>query len=74
MTAIAARRLAPAVVVRAYLDHLAIERGVATNTLASYRRDLNRYLDHLHAASVDSIADVDGQLSHRLPGRPACRG
>ncbi len=28
---------------RAYLDHLAVERGSARNTLLSYRRDLDRY-------------------------------
>ncbi|MGB6516393.1 MAG: site-specific integrase, partial [Mycobacterium sp.] len=27
---------------RGYLDHLTIERGVAANTLSSYRRDLRR--------------------------------
>ena len=30
-----------------YLDHLSVERGLAANTLASYRRDLRRYLAHL---------------------------
>jgi integrase/recombinase XerD len=30
-----------------YLRHLAIERGVADNTLAAYRRDLAAYLDFL---------------------------
>jgi len=54
-----ARRLAPAQVVRAYLDHLAVERGSAANTLSSYRRDLNRYVDFLDAAGVSSIAEVD---------------
>ena len=29
--------------VTAYLDHLAVERGLAGNTLAAYRRDLLRY-------------------------------
>ena len=30
-----------------YLDHLTIERGVAANTLTSYRRDLRRYAELL---------------------------
>jgi integrase/recombinase XerD len=53
-----ARRLAPEQVVRGYLDHLAVERGAAANTLASYRRDLFRYLDYLAGSGVTSIADV----------------
>ena len=47
---VVSRRLRPVAVVASYLDHLAVERGVATNTLSSYRRDLNRYLDFLAAA------------------------
>jgi integrase/recombinase XerD len=43
---------------RGYLDHLTIERGVAANTLSSYRRDLRRYLAHLTARGVDDVADV----------------
>lgn len=41
-----------------YLDHLAIERGVAANTLSCYRRDLRRYADHLAARGVDDLAAV----------------
>ncbi|HLY34502.1 MAG TPA: site-specific integrase, partial [Jatrophihabitantaceae bacterium] len=44
-----ARRTATDSVVRSYLDHLAVERGVAANTLSSYRRDLGRYVDYLDA-------------------------
>ncbi len=42
--------------VQAYLDHLVVERGLATNTLLSYRRDLRRYVEHL--ADVDDLATV----------------
>ncbi len=38
---------------RTYLDHLAVERGLAPNTLASYRRDLRRYVAHLRGRGVD---------------------
>lgn len=41
-----------------YLDHLTIERGVAANTLSSYRRDLRRYHEHLRARGVDDLAKV----------------
>jgi integrase/recombinase XerD len=53
-------RLAVASVVRSYLDHLAVERGVAGNTLASYRRDLGRYLAYLTSRGVTSLDGVDG--------------
>ncbi len=43
---------------RGYLDHLAVERGVARNTLLSYRRDLQRYLHFLAAAGRTSVAQV----------------
>lgn len=44
--------------VAAYLDHLAVERGLAANTLSSYRRDLARYADHLDAAGRPGLCDV----------------
>ncbi|RLK54769.1 site-specific tyrosine recombinase XerD [Actinokineospora cianjurensis] len=43
---------------RTYLDHLAVERGTATNTLDGYTRDLGRYLDHLAAHGVRDLAAV----------------
>ncbi|WP_030013855.1 tyrosine recombinase [Curtobacterium sp. S6] len=33
--------------VRRYMQHLTVERGLSSNTLASYRRDLGRYLGFL---------------------------
>jgi integrase/recombinase XerD len=46
--------------VQSYLDHLTIERGVAANTLSSYRRDLRRYLEHLALRGIDDLAKVSG--------------
>ncbi|GAA4693101.1 site-specific tyrosine recombinase XerD [Nocardioides nanhaiensis] len=43
---------------RTYLDHLGVEKGLAANTLSSYRRDLRRYRAHLRAAGVTDLAEV----------------
>ncbi|ALE84104.1 recombinase XerD [Pseudonocardia sp. HH130629-09] len=45
-----------------YLDHLAVERGRAQNTLRSYRLDLGRYLDHLDhlgRTELTQVAEAD---------------
>jgi integrase/recombinase XerD len=65
--------------VESYLHHLAVERGSAANTVASYSRDLQRYVEHLAAAGVDDLGavreqDVAGFVAAlRTPGggRPA---
>lgn len=47
--------------VDAYIRHLTIERGVAKNTIAAYRRDLRRYLSFLEErgiASIDQITEI----------------
>jgi len=44
--------------VRTYLDHLVVERGLADNTLKSYRRDLRRYAGWLAGQGVESLDEV----------------
>jgi integrase/recombinase XerD len=43
---------------RTYLDHLVVERGLADNTLKSYRRDLRRYLRFLDGRGVDDLSGI----------------
>ncbi|MEV0006007.1 site-specific tyrosine recombinase XerD [Micromonospora sp. NPDC050980] len=71
----AGARPAPALrrAVRGYLDHLTVERGLSGNTLASYRRDLDRYLTTLAAAGVTDLAaagpgEVEAHLARLRAG------
>ena len=56
-----------------YLDHLTIERGVAANTLSSYRRDLRRYAEHLTLRAIDDLDQGHRDRCQRLPCRTAAR-
>ena len=42
----------------AYLDHLAVERGMSANTLGAYRRDVTRYLRWLLGLGVAEPREV----------------
>jgi integrase/recombinase XerD len=55
---LAGSSLRPTVVADTFLDHLAVERGAALNTLVSYRRDLQRYIDYLDVLGIASILDI----------------
>jgi integrase/recombinase XerD len=52
------RRDGLAAVVGDYLAHLAVERGVAANTLAAYGRDLRRYADHLGPVRLGDVSEA----------------
>lgn len=45
-------------VVRRWLDHLTVERGLAPNSLAAYRRDLHRYAAYLDEIGCAALADA----------------
>ncbi|MDQ3165631.1 MAG: site-specific tyrosine recombinase XerD [Actinomycetota bacterium] len=58
---------------QAYLDHLSVERGLARNTVTSYRRDLRRYAEFLDGRGLADLAavrpqDVSGFLVHLREG------
>jgi integrase/recombinase XerD len=44
--------------VAGYLQHMAVERGLAANTLAAYRRDLKRYLQFLAQRQIEAPEQV----------------
>ncbi len=44
--------------ISAYLDHLAVERGAARNTLSAYRRDLGRYAHFLADRGLGDLIEV----------------
>jgi len=73
-----ARATGLAGVTRAYLDHLAVERGLASHTLQAYRRDLARYQAAMAASGRATIGeitseDVAGFLAGLREGDPQHR-
>ena len=44
-----------------FLNFLAVERGLARNTLLAYRRDLNKYLAYLKKKSIGDINGISRQ-------------
>lgn len=45
-----------------YLTALITERGLATNSVAAYRRDLAQYREFLESAGITTVEDVDDKL------------
>jgi len=48
--------------VEEFISYLSVERGLADNTLISYKRDLGRFLGYLNARRILSIDNVTRQL------------
>ncbi len=44
---------------RLYLDHLAVERGLAANSMSAYRRDLARYQAYAEGRGILDPSDVE---------------
>ncbi|MFY9189828.1 MAG: site-specific tyrosine recombinase XerD [Lawsonella sp.] len=44
--------------IASYFDYLIVEKGSSTNTVASYRRDIDRYQKFLEKYHISSLADV----------------
>lgn len=45
--------------IESYLSHIWVERGLSTNTVAAYRRDLSRYEAHCRDVGITDVVDVD---------------
>lgn len=48
--------------VREYLNHLKVERNLSANTIAAYKRDLERYVAFLHDNATFDVAQVSEDL------------
>lgn len=63
--------------VTGYLNSIAVERSLSTNTLSAYQRDLDRYLAYLDTAGVTDLQSIDPVLvagfSERLAGEGLAR-
>jgi len=49
-----------------FLNYLVVERGLSKNTLESYSRDLNKYLEYLESCGVLDIKDIKETSSSHI--------
>lgn len=54
------------VYLKRFLNYLSVEKGLSANTIASYQRDLSRYMVHLKGRSLEETghADIVSYLAH----------
>ncbi|OIO32911.1 MAG: site-specific tyrosine recombinase XerD [Candidatus Omnitrophica bacterium CG1_02_40_15] len=45
-----------------FLSYISVERGMANNTVSSYKRDLCKFVDYLKSKKIDSIDKVQRQM------------
>ncbi len=45
-----------------FLSYISVEKGMADNTLSSYKRDLDRFADYLKSKKIDSIDKIQRQM------------
>ena len=58
-----------------YLTWLSVERGLAVNTLAAYRRDLRRYIVWLRSRGTDDLAAVgESEVAAYVDALKSARG
>jgi integrase/recombinase XerD len=41
-----------------FLNYLSVERGLAKNTIISYREDLNSYIDFIYSRHIDALSKI----------------
>ncbi|MCL2482726.1 MAG: site-specific tyrosine recombinase XerD [Propionibacteriaceae bacterium] len=53
--------------VRAYLDHLKVERGLSAHTIAAYTRDLGRYREYLAGVGITEPDQINQAMVAGFP-------
>jgi integrase/recombinase XerD len=49
---------------RAFLDHLTVEKGASPHTVAAYRNDLTQFTEHVAGACVNGCRVSDDPTEH----------